>query len=140
MNRALRRSARPFVVFAVLLGAVSAVGFYNYFTHDRRPDLLQAAVGPIVLYVAILALISSVSISVSDKGLNIVRWYVMKQFIPFSQIEHSEVQILAEPDWPVRITIYSANEVLARLSLKAVRQADAAWLCSLPELKCNAQG
>src|SRR5215471_10688125 len=115
MNRTLKRSIRPFVVFAVLFGAVSLLGFYNYFTHDRRSDLLQAALLPLGLYVALLAAISSVSISVSDTGLTITRWYVSKEFIPFSLVHHSDVQILAEADWPVRISIHSAHGTLAQL-------------------------
>jgi hypothetical protein len=137
MNRTLKRSSRPFLVFAVLFGAVSLLGFYNYFTHGRRPDLLQAALLPLGFYVVMLAFISSVSISVSDAGITITRWYVSKQFIPFSEIDHSDVQFLAERDWPVWIKIHSQHRLLAQIGLKAIARADATWLCSLPQLKCS---
>jgi hypothetical protein len=136
VNRTLKRSARPFIVFAVIFGAMSLMGSYSYFIHDRRADLLPTAFLPLGLYVFVLALISSVSVSVSDAGITITRWYVAKQFIPFSEVDHSDVQILGERDWPIQIRIHSKHRVLAQLGLKSIQKADAAWLCSLPQLQC----
>jgi hypothetical protein len=115
---------------------MSLLGLYDYFMHGRRADLLQFALLPVGLYVILLAVISSVSISVSDAGITITRWYVSKQFIPFSEVDHSDVQILAERDWPIQIKIHSKHRVLAQLGLKGIQREDAAWLCSLPQLQC----
>jgi hypothetical protein len=120
----------------VIFGSLSLFGFCSYLEHGRRPDLLQSALVPLALYVVLLALISSVGISVSDAGITITRWYVLKEFVPFSEVDHSDVQILAERDWPVQIKIHSKHVLLAQVGLKTIRRADAAWLCSLPQLKC----
>jgi hypothetical protein len=123
-------------VFAILLAPLSLLGFYNYFRHARRPDLLETALLPLGLYAILLALITSTRITILGSGLNITRWWVSKRFVPFSEIDHSDVQILAERDWPVQITIHLKQRQIVRLGLKAIQQRDAAWLCSLPELKC----
>lgn len=136
MKRTLKRSTRPFIALAIIPALLSALGFYNYFEHNQRLDLLQTAYLPLALYIVLMMLISSVRVSVSDDGITISRWYVLKQFIPFAEVDHSDVQILAERNWPVQITIHSRRALLARLGLKAMRQQDAAWLCSLPQLKC----
>jgi hypothetical protein len=115
---------------------MSLLAFYNYLMHGRRADLLQPALLFLGLYVAVMALISSVRITVSDAGITITRWYISKQFIPFSEVDHSDVQILAERDWPMQIRIHSKHRVLAQLGLKVIQRVDAAWLCSLPQLKC----
>jgi hypothetical protein len=137
LNRTLKRSGRPFVVFAVMLGLVSLLGFYNYFTHGRRTDLLEAALLPMGMYVVLAIVISSVSVTVSDTGITVRRWLVSRQFIPFTDIDHSEVQYLAERDWPVWIKIHGRHRLLVQLGLKGIQRADAEWLCALPELKCR---
>jgi hypothetical protein len=137
VNRTLKPSARPFIVFAIILSPLSVFGVYDYFEHGRPFSYsLQVALLPVALYVLFIALISSVRVSVSSDGITITRWYALKQFIPFAEVDHSDVQILAERSWPVQITIYSKHRRLAQLGLKAVQQKDAAWLCSLAELKC----
>jgi hypothetical protein len=74
---------------------------------------------------------------VSDHGINIRSWYVLNKFIPFDEIQRSDIQILAERDWPLMISIYGKRETrpLARIRLKVLRKEDANWLCSLPQLK-----
>jgi hypothetical protein len=120
----------------VLFGSLSLVGFYNYLAHERRQDVLESALLPLARSVILLAFISSVSISVSDDGITITRWYVSKHFLPFSEVDYSDVQILAERDWPIQIKIHSKHRVLAQLGLKGIQREDAAWLCSLPQLQC----
>jgi hypothetical protein len=137
VNRTLRRSARPFIVFAVLFGSFSLLALCNYFLHGRHAASLQSALLFLGLYIVVLALISSVNVSVSDAGLTITRWYVAKRFIPFSEVDHSDVQFLAERDWPVQIKIHAKRRLLGQLGLKAIQRVDAVWLCSLPQLKCT---
>ena len=134
VNRTLKPSARPFIALAIVLGPLQALSLYNHFEHGLNS--LQVDLLPAYLYVLFVVSISSVRVSVSSEGVTITRWYVSKQFIPFAEVDHSEAQILAERNWPVLITIHSKHRQLAQLGLKAIQQKDAAWLCSLAELKC----
>ena len=76
-------------------------------------------------------------VRVSSDGIFIRSWFIVGQFMPFSEIDHSVAQVLAEPDWPVMLSIYgpSKSKLLGTIGLKAVRKEDAAWLCSLPQIK-----
>jgi hypothetical protein len=89
------------------------------------------------LFAAIAALVYSTRVTVTDHGLIIRTWYVVRHSIPFGEVGHSKVQYLAEADWPVALTIYGhgSRAVLGRIALKAVRKEDAKWICSLPQLK-----
>jgi hypothetical protein len=136
VKRILKPSARPFIALGILFALASVPGFYSYFAHGRRPEALQAALLMPALYLVAMALISSVRVSVSDDGVTITRWYILKRFIPFTDVDHSDVQVLAERDWPIQIRIHSRHALLAQLGLKTIQAEDAAWLCSLPQLKC----
>ena len=65
--------------------------------------------------------------------------FFLKKSIRFSDIQRSEVQILAERDHPAWITIFRAGKgrPALSLSLKTYRKEDAAWLCALPEIKAK---
>jgi DNA-binding LytR/AlgR family response regulator len=129
VNRALKPSSRPFIVFAVVYGLLALMGFYV-----RRPDVVLTSFG---LYVVTMALIGSVRISVSDEDITIVRWYIFKKHVRFDDIDHSDVQYLAERDWPVMVTIHGKHRkgILTTIGLKVIRREDAAWLCSLEQLR-----
>jgi hypothetical protein len=116
-------------VFAVIYGLFALMSFSRH-----RPDVALAFMG---LYVATMVAISSVRIFVSDEGITIVRWYVVKKTVCFDDIDHSDVHYLAERDWPVTLAIHGKNRrgILATIGLKAIRREDAAWLCSLKQLR-----
>ncbi|SRR6266403_2959724 len=137
MNRRLRFSPRPFIVFTAIFGSVTLLAFMSYLRHDRRPDLLEAVLIPPVFYALLLLMFCSIRVTVSDLGINIRKLYVVNNFIRFDDIRQSNIQILAERSWPLMVTIYGSDTTkpLARIGLKAIRQEDANWLCSLPQLK-----
>jgi Ca2+/Na+ antiporter len=137
VHRILRFSPRPFIVFAVILFPLTLLSFMSYLRHDRRPDFLEAVLTLPVLYVLILFVICSIRVTVSEQGITIRKWYVLNKFIPFDDIHRSNIQLLAERNWPLMVTIYGSDKSkpLARIGLKAIRQEDANWLCSLPQLK-----
>jgi hypothetical protein len=137
MNRSLKLSARPFIVFGVLYGSLSILVLVNYFRLGMRADQLSPALVLLALYVANCALVSSKRVTVSPEGITIKSWFVFKRFVPFRDIDHSDVQILAERDWPIMLSIFKAghSNPLETIGLKAIRKEDAAWLCSLPQIK-----
>jgi len=137
MNRTLHASRRPLIALGVFYAPLSVLGLYAYVQSNFRPDRLAVAVLFPILYAATMAIIYSTRVRVSDTGITITTWYVMNRFIPFSEISHSSVQILAERDWPVSMSIFGENRhiPLGRISLKAIRKEDAAWLCSLPQVR-----
>jgi hypothetical protein len=137
VRRTLKLSSRPFIVFAVLLGPLALWALSNYIRRGFDPHLLTTVMLFPCLYVAILGLICSTRVRVSDEGITVNTWYFLRHFVPFAEIDHSKVQVLAERDWPVYITIYGAERrsPLLTIGLKAIQKADAAWFCSLPALK-----
>ena len=137
MNRILRFSPRPFVVFTVIFGSITLFVFASYLLHDRRADLLSAVLMLATVYASILLMLCSIRVTVSELGINIRKWYVINNFIRFDDIRRSNIQVLAERSWPLMVTIYGSDGArpLARIGLKAIRQEDANWLCSLPQLK-----
>jgi hypothetical protein len=82
-------------------------------------------------------MVTAQRVTVSPEGISIEIWFVLKRFIPFGDIDHSDVQILAEPDWPVMLSIFKAghSKPMETIRLKAIRKEDAAWLCSLPQIR-----
>jgi hypothetical protein len=109
----------------------------SYLRHDRRPDLLSAVLIAPMFYVLLLLIMCSIRVTVSDLGINIRKWYVINNFVRFDDIGRSNIQLLAERSWPLMVTIYGRDTTkpLTRIGLKAIRQEDANWLCSLPQLK-----
>ena len=138
MPRTLRYSARPFIALGALYGVFVLLTLSLYWLGERRIEQLQPAGVLVGLYVATMAMICSVRITVSGDGLVIRRsWFLSRQSIRFEDVDHSIAQCLAERDWPVMLTIHARGrrQPLARVGLKAIRKDDAAWLCSLPQLK-----
>jgi len=125
------------MVFGVIFGGVLLLGLYNYVKFHFRSDLLAPVLLSILLYPAFMATLEYLRISVGDDGIVIKRWFASDQYIPFSSIEHSDVQILAERDWPLKITIHTHDGSSIGLGMKTIRQEDAMWFCSLHQLKCR---
>ncbi len=137
MNRTLRMSSRPFIALGIMFGVLSLFLLYGFLHTGRRAEGFQAAGIMVGSYVLIMALICAVRVRVSDDGILVRRFFVSTQTIQFDDISHSDVQFMAERNWPLAVTIHSRHRQPAiRLGLKAMRQEDAAWLCSLPQLKC----
>jgi hypothetical protein len=135
MTRALRLSARPFVVFGVIFGVLAAFVLYVDLTSNRHTGLLNSLYMLVPMYGVLVVSLSSVRVSVQNDGILIRRWFVATQFVPFSTIDHSDVQYLAERDWPVSVAIHLENGTSVSLGMKVIRQTDAAWFCALPQLK-----
>ena len=137
MNRTLRISSRPFIVFAIIFGSLTLLTLTDYIRGDFALNLLAPVFMFPCMYVALMGIICSTRVQVSNEGVIIVSWYFLRRYISFKDVDHSKVQILGEKDWPVSITIYGFhNKIpLATVGLKAMRKEDAEWLCSLPSLK-----
>ncbi len=137
MNRRLRLSLRPFIVLGVIFLAISLIGFYSYVRHGFRSDFIGAAIVPAVTYVLVMLAISSQRVRVSESGITITSWYVVNRFIAFADIDRSDAQVLKESNWPVYVSIHAVHPrgSWATIGLKSFRQEDAAWFCSLPQLK-----
>ena len=120
-----------------MFGAIMLLVFVSYLRDDRRADLLSAVLMLATVYASILLILCSIRVTVSELGLNIRKWYVINNFIRFDDIRRSNIQVLGERSWPLMVTIYGSDSAkpLARIGLKAIRQEDANWLCSLPQLK-----
>jgi hypothetical protein len=107
------------------------------FLARQRPVSYAPPLLIVGLLSAVAALVYSTRVTVTDRGLTIRTWFVLRHSVSFDEIDHSKVQYLAEADWPVALTIYGrgGRAVLGRVGLKAVRKEDAKWICSLPQLK-----
>lgn len=135
MTRTLRLSARPFIVFGAMFGALAAFVLYVDLTSNRRTGLLHGLYMLAPMYGLLALSLSSVRVSVRDDGILIRRWFVSTQFISFSSINRSDVQYLAERNWPVSVAIHLHDGSSVGLGMKVIRQEDAAWLCALPQMK-----
>jgi hypothetical protein len=131
------RSARPLIVFSTMALVFVALWLVPALAAGQRPVDYSVPLLMVGLFAAIAALVYSTRVTVTDHGLIIRTWYVVRHSIPFGEVGHSKVQYLAEADWPVALTIYGhgSRAVLGRIALKAVRKEDAKWICSLPQLK-----
>jgi len=140
MNRSLRVSPRPFVGLAIVLSPVVLIWLFVLVRKGFRSEDLLAGVLLFLLYSAVMTAICSIRVSVSQEGITVRSYFVLRRFIPFAAIDHSEVQILAERDHPVCIDVcYRDGEKDRRLgmSLKAYRKDDVAWFCALPEIRAH---
>ncbi len=79
------------------------------------------------------------AVVVTDREIVRISMFFLKKSIKFSEIERSEVQILAERDHPAWLTIFRTgkDKPAMGLSLKTYRKEDVAWLCALPEIKAK---
>lgn len=137
MNRSLRPSVRPLIAFGTMALIMVAIFLGPPFLAGQRPVSYAPPLLIVGLLSAVAALVYSTRVRVTDRGLTIRTWFVVKQCVAFDEIDHTKVQYLAEPDWPVALTIYGqgGRGVLGRVGLKAVRKEDAKWICSLAQLK-----
>ncbi len=139
MPRSLKVSRRPFIAFAIVLSPLVVIFGVVLVEKGFRSDLIVPALLPFVLYAVILTSICSKRVVVSAEGIEITSYFVCRRFIPFSEIQRSAVQILAEREHPIFIAVFthSSGPPAAVINLKPFRREDVAWLCALPELKAT---
>ena len=136
MNRTLKVSSRPFVALGIMCGSICGLFVYGSLRNPQS-NLLQAAASVAALYVLIMVSLFRFRVTVTDESIVIRRLLIFVQRVRFADIDHSDVQFLGERDWPLSITIHSGHrQPVISLGLKVIRQKDAIWLCSLPQLKC----
>jgi len=139
MNRTLHRSKRPLVAIGTMTLILVALFLLPALAAGQRPepDFLKGVLLLVGLLMVGAALPYTTWVTVTDRGLQIQSWLIFRQFVPFDVIDHSDVQYLAEADWPVFVTIYGHGHksALAQVGLKGVTKEDAAWFSALPQLK-----
>lgn len=139
MPRSLRFSPRPFIAIGIVLSPLVIIWGIVLVQKGFRSDLIFPALLPFLLYGAIMATICSRRVVINEEGITVISYFIRRIFIPFSEIQGSEIQILAERGHPLSLSIYLKEESspAATLNLKPFLQEDVAWLCSLPELKIH---
>ena len=109
-------------------------------------DAAQMTAGILVVYGVLCFMVSGSRINVTADSIECQSRLGFKQVACFRDIKVSKPQVLAEPDHPVALDIYADSgkrteegEIILRrllsIRLKIYRQADVAWLLSLPDLK-----
>ncbi len=141
--RVLKPGPRPLVAFGILwllIGALLLVVAAVY----RRPFLpaLEGLGYLALLFAAILASIYLQRIVVGEDFIALGFPFGVVRRVDFRDIALSRRRTLAEPRHPVLLDIFvsdpakpSRHVLKLRLRLKPYRQADVAWLLSLPQLK-----
>ena len=136
--RSLQISPRPFIAFGIVLAPVVVICALAVVKQGFRRDLLLLLAMPFLIYTVLMLPICSNKVTVTETGLSLVSFFLYQRRIPFSCIDHTEIQILAEPDHPAWLTVHYRESQKLRtlnLSLKPYRKQDVAWFCALPELK-----
>ncbi|HLE41328.1 MAG TPA: hypothetical protein VI956_07470 [Nitrospirota bacterium] len=139
MKKILKPSPRPFIGFGIVVAPFFALGLWIFAQHGFRVDDLPAVLFPLLLYAGFAIAMMGRAVAVTDKEIVRTSMFFLKKSIRFSDIQRSEVQILAERDHPAWITIFRAGKgrQALSLSLKTYRKEDVAWLCALPEIKAK---
>ncbi len=141
--RLLRPGPRPLIAFGILWFLIAALLFTVAVIY-RRPffPVLEGLGYLAAVFATILGSIYLQRIVVDDESIALGKPVIGLSRVPFRDIAFSRARTLAEPDHPVLLDIYGtdpkrpARHVLKlRLRLKPYRQADVAWLVSLPQLK-----
>ena len=117
---------------------MAILGFVNLVRSGYRKNLIFAAALPIIVYALITATIWSTRITVTTTGIAFQSFFVRRKFVSFKDIDHSDVQVLAEREHPAFCSVYYQDGAEIRvllLNLKPYRKEDVAWFCALPELR-----
>jgi len=89
-----------------------------------------------MLFGAMLLLIYSVRIKVREDSISVIKYFLLGQEVPFTDITRSMPRSLAERDHPLWLDIHGKpNSPVLRLPLKTCKKRDVEWLLSLPQLK-----
>ena len=139
MKRTLRLAPRPFIAFALVLSPLFAILLWIWVTNGFRAQDLFLVIPFLLIYAGFSAVIASTRVSVNQDGLTVSSMMVFKNTVRFAEIDHCDLQILAERDHPIAAFVYRTGEDTPVLTvrLKPYRKEDVQWLISLPELKAT---
>lgn len=137
MHRVLRPGPRPFIALGILFGMITVLLVGVGLAHGRVLQAWEPIVAFPVLYAVLAAGFLRARIVVGGDAL---AWRppfgLLEQSVAFSRVTGSIASILAEPEHPVTLEIFTGKAAPAlTLRLKLFRQNDVAWLLSLPQLK-----
>lgn len=141
--RVLRPGPRPLIAFGIMWLLVAALLFTVAVIY-RRPLLptLEGLGYLAAVFATILGSIYLQRIVVGEESIALSFPFGFKRSVDFRDIVLSRTRTLAEVRHPVLLDIYVSNPkkpsrhvLKLRLRLKPYRQADVAWLLSLPQLK-----
>ena len=114
-----------------------ALGIWVWIAKGFRTEDLPPLAIPIVLYAILSLSVSSKKVTITADGITVSSTFTERS-IPFSRIDRTKVQILAERDHPVMAYIHTTEEGPPLLiNLKPYRQEDVMWLVNLPAMKCS---
>jgi len=141
----LQPGPRPLIAFGILWLLV-AVLLFTVAAVYRRPFLptLEGMGYLAAVFAAILGSIYLQKIEVGEDHIALRFPFGFGRRVAFRDIAISRRRTLAEPRHPVLLDIFipdpgkpSRHVLKLRLRLKGYRQADVAWLLSLPQLKVS---
>jgi hypothetical protein len=137
MPRILKPGPQPYIAVAIVLVAVAMLAMFPVFRGGKPWQAIQAGGGMLVLYAAVCLAISRQRIVVEDDSVAFHELFKPANRVHFSDISKSVPRIVAEPEHPIALDIYThdGKRPTLRLRLKPFRQADVAWLVAVPELK-----
>jgi hypothetical protein len=137
MPRILRPGPRPYIALGIVLGAVTTLATFPLIRAGKPWPAIQAGGGTLVLYGVLCLAIARQRVVVQIDSLSFQELFKPTHRVKFGDISKSVARTLAEPEHPVALDIYTHNTRIPalRLRLKSFRQADVAWLVSIPELK-----
>jgi hypothetical protein len=137
MPRILKPGPRPYVAVAIVLGVVAILAMCPVFRSGKPWQAIQVGAGMLVLYGAVCLAISCQRVVVDGDSVAFQELFKRTNRVHFSDISKSVARLVAEPEHPIALDIYThdGKRPTLRLRLKPFRQADVAWLVEVPELK-----
>jgi hypothetical protein len=137
MPRILKPGPRPYVALGIILGAVTLLATLPIVRAGKPWQAIKAAEGMLAVYGAVCLAVSRQRVVVESDSVAFRELFKPTNRIRFADISKSIPRTVAEPEHPVALEIYTYNRKgpALRLRLKSFRQADVAWLVSIPELK-----
>ena len=137
MTRVLRYSGRIFVTSGLLAIVTFAIGLVNYFNPAMPPGTHWPAIlmSAVAIYLGVPPYFERKTVRVTDMAIEVQRPFGPVVTISFADIEHSEVTVLRERDWPILLVIKTFGGSVLKISPRYYAREDAQWLCTLPQLK-----
>jgi hypothetical protein len=137
MTRILKPGPRPYRALGMVFGALVMLATFPVFKAGKPWQAVQAGGATLVVYAAACLAISRQRVVVQSDSVAFQELFKPANRVYFADISKSVAKALAEPEHPVALYIYTHNakKPALRLRLKSFRQADVAWLVSVPELR-----
>jgi len=146
-SRILTAGRRPYIVFTIMLVPFILLGLSLGFTSGKWVEAAKAAGSMLFLYAAVCLYLSRLRLEVTPDTL-VYRAGFTTRTIHLTDIRYSTVEVLAEPDHPVSVSVYGVRPSpasprapgstrLLEIRLKVFPQPDVQWLLSLPALKAR---